>query len=80
LENRFPADSRPFVALPFILNTRTLRAATKPSAISPHDVKQSPASGENQRTEANYGRGLFLARQADEKRKMTIRNRNLMIT
>jgi hypothetical protein len=49
MESRFPADCRPFVALPFILNTRTLRAVTKRFAISPHSDEQSPASGEKER-------------------------------
>jgi hypothetical protein len=72
LENRFPADSRPFVALPFIPNTSSLRAVTKHSPISPYYDDQSPASGENQGTEAKPWPGLFLARRADEKRNMTI--------
>jgi hypothetical protein len=61
LENRFPADSRPFVALSFILNTRTLQAATKHSPISPHYVEQSPASGGNQETEAKAWLGLIVS-------------------
>jgi hypothetical protein len=56
LENRFPADSRPFVALPVILNTRTLRPVTKHFAISPNYGEQSPAAARIKEQQRSDGR------------------------
>jgi hypothetical protein len=57
----FLSSSRPFLALPFILNPRTGQPAPNHDAISPHDVEQSPAPGENQETEAKRWLGLIFS-------------------
>jgi hypothetical protein len=70
------SGSRVGLALWFVIPI----GATKHSAISPHYVKRSPASGENRGTEAKPWLGLIFGAAPMKNGIMTIRNTNLMIT